>query len=518
MYNIYEEKIKGSERMRTNNSIKNIISVLFFNVIIGLLGFVKARCFVDGLDNDIYSLNQLFYQIFVYIQIADLGLCLIVNKQLYKALSKDDKDEVNNIYSAAKVFFKSIGIIMLVISLILSFFIKYLTKANVSPLYMQIVFIIFIFRNVVDYFFFTPRCVLEADQKMYKVNHLLKSIKIIETIVEIVLVLLGVNYIIVLLPGIAITIIIDILMNKKVFKEYPWLEDKHKYNKKYLTGIKHVIWQKLSVLLSANTDIILISTFINPLNVIIYTSYNYVCQYLSDTLFIISSSITPSFANLLHKEKEEKKYSVFTELNILFLFIASFVMIMLYGFLTPLISFWMGNEYITTNLILLLFCLITFQKIADRPMAIIINSHGLFKETQSACIIEALLNLSLSLILVKPLGILGVLVGTVLSKLLITTIQYPIYIMKNIFKQSSFRYLLNYFIVIGINMFFIFIINQMIPQLPSITTWIIYVIIFAIIVGISLFVIYFISFKSFKLLTNRGKDYLKNCMNNYLKK
>lgn len=499
--------------MRTKNSIKNIISVVLFNVIIGILGFVKARVFVDGLNNDIYSLNQLFYQLFTYIAIADLGLCLVINKQLYKAISNNNRKEVNAIYSSAKVFFRVIGIIMLVMSFIVSFFVQYLTQANINPLYIQLVFIIFIFRNVVDYFFVAPRCVLEADQKLYKVNHWLKSIKIVETIIEIILVSLGIDYLVVLLPGIAITIIIDLIMNNKIYKEYPWLKDQKKYDKKHLSGTKHVIWQKLSGLLSVNTDIILISTFINPLNVIIYTSYNYVCQYLSDTLFIISSAITPSFANLLHKEKDEKKYSVFTEINILFFFIASFVMIMLCSFLTPLVSFWMGEEYISSSAVLLFFCIIAFQKIADRPLGMIINSCGLFKETQNACVIEAVLNLVLSLVLVKPLGILGVLIGTVVSKMLITTIQYPLYIMKNVFRKNAIRYLLNYFLVFVINLFFIFTLNKLIPSIDSVLSWGVYVFVFAAIVGILLFIVYYIIFKSFKLLTRRGIEYIKELIN-----
>lgn len=504
--------------MRTKNSLKNIISVVIFNVIIGVLGFVKARVFVDGLQNDIYSLNQLFYQIFSYIAIADIGFGLIINKQLYKALSKEDKKEVNNIYSSSKIFFRNIGLIMFGIALVVSFFVQFLTKADVSPLYIQIVFIVFIFRNIVDYFFIAPRCVLEADQKLYKINHLFKSIKIIETIIEIILVMMGVDYLLVLLPGIAVTVIMDLYMNHKVYKEYPWLEDKKKFNKKHLEGTRHVIWQKLSGLLSSNTDIILISTFINPLSVIIYTSYNYVCQYLSDTVYIVGTAITPSLANLIHKENEDKKFSVFSEINILFFFIGSFVMIMLYGFLTPLVNFWMGSEYTSGWIILLFFCLIAFQKIADRPMGMIINSCGLFKETQTACVLEAILNLVISLILVKPLGILGVLIGTFLSKLLVTTIQYPTYIMKNVFKRSAIRYLINYFLVLVINLVFIFALHHLVPSVGSVLTWFLYVVLFAIIVAILLFIIYFIIFRSFKLLTNRGLDYIKSFINKKIKK
>ena len=148
----------------------------------------------------------------------------------------------------------------------------------------------------------------------------------------------------------------------------------------------------------------------------------------------------------------------------------------------------------------------------------IINSCGLFKETQTACVLEAILNLVISLILVKPLGILGVLIGTFLSKLLITTIQYPTYIMKNVFKRSVIRYLINYFLVLAINLVFVFALHHLVPTVDSILTWFLYVVLFAVIVAILLFIIYFIIFRSFKLLTNRGLDYIKSFINKKNKK
>ena len=65
--------------MRTNKSVKNIISIVIFNLLIGILGFAKVKVFVAGLSDDIYSLNQLFFQIFSYIAIADAGFGLILN-------------------------------------------------------------------------------------------------------------------------------------------------------------------------------------------------------------------------------------------------------------------------------------------------------------------------------------------------------------------------------------------------------------------------------------------------------
>ena len=81
--------------------------------------------------------------------------------------------------------------------------------------------------------------------------------------------------------------------------------------------------------------------------------------------------------------------------------------------------------------------------------------------------------------------------------------------MKNIFHKNAIKYLINYFLVFIINILFIFMLNNIIPPIDSIISWFLYVIIFAIIVSMSLFIIYFISFRSFKLLVNRGIEYVK---------
>lgn len=495
--------------MRTKNTLKNIITSVSLTLIVGILGFVKIRIFVNGLSNDVYSLNQLFYQIFSYLAITDIGFSLLLNKKLYSAFAKNDTKEINNIYSTSKRFYSIIGSIIFIIALIISFFVHFFTKADLPNGYIQLIFLIFIIRNIVDYFFIAPRFVIEADQKSYKINLGVKSIRIAETIIEIILVLLGVDYLFILIPGIVLTVVVDLIINKKIFKEYPWLKDNKKFNKSYLKGTKDMIWRKGADLLNSNTDIILISTFINPISVIIYSSYNYITKFLGDIVFLVSSAITPSFANVMFKEQGEKKYMVFTEMYIFFLFIASFINIMLYGFLNSLIKFWVGQEYVVTNFTLYLFCLILFQLIVDKATTIVINGLCLFKETKKATILEAILNIIISFSLIHKLGIMGVLLGTVLSRFATTFIFNAIYIFKNIFKRNPIHYFVIYFIVLIINLLFIFAFNYLELQFSKVTMWMIYVIIFAIITGIILTIFFFALFKSFRSLIKRGIEFIK---------
>lgn len=493
--------------MRTKNSVKNVLSNVILNLVIGILGFIKVKVFVNGLSEDIYSLNQLFYQIFSYIAITDLGVGLIINKNLYDAFAKDDKEKINKIYSTSRRFYRFIGLFMITISVILCFFIKYLTKAHVSITYLKLIFLIFMVRNIIDYFYVSPRFVLEANQKMYKLNHFIRGIKILEIVIEIVLVLLKVNYIFILIPGIIITIIVNVFVNKKIFKEYPWLKNEKIFDVSYIRGTKDIIWQLIASLLNSNTDIILISTFINPVAVIIYTSYTYITKFIKDTINIVSSAITPSFANLIIKDND-KSYKIFDELDTGFEFIASFVYIMLFCFLTSLIKFWVGEQYTVNIFTLFLFCLSLYQLISERAVIMTINAKGLFKEIKVATIMEAIINLCISLFLVNRVGISGVLLGTVISKI-ITLIYNPICIKKHIGMNNVYNYYFKRILCLIYTCVITLIFTLIHLNIKTIISWILFVIVYAILVFIVLFILYYVTFKSFRNILLRIKYFIE---------
>lgn len=493
--------------MRTKNSIKNVLSNVILNLTIGILGFIKVKVFVNGLSEDIYSLNQLFYQIFSYIAITDLGVGLIINKNLYDAFAKDDKEKINKIYSTSKKFYGFIGLFMIAMSIILCFFIKYLTKASVSITYLKLIFLIFMVRNIIDYFYVSPRFVLEANQKMYKLNHFIRGIKILEVVIEIILVLLKVNYIFILIPGIIITIVINIFVNNKIFKEYPWLKDEKIFDVSYIRGTKDIIWQLIASLLNSNTDIILISTFINPVAVIIYTSYTYITKFIKDTINIVSSAITPSFANLIIKDND-KSYEIFDELDIGFEFIASFVYIMLFCFLTSLIKFWIGEQYTVNMFTLFLFCMSLYQLISERAVIMTINAKGLFKEIKVATIMEAIINLSISLFLVNKVGISGVLLGTVISKF-VTLIYNPICIKKHIGMNNVYNYYFKYILCLIYTCIITLIFSSIRLNIKTVIAWILFVVGYAILVFIVLFILYYCTFKSFRNILLRVKCFIE---------
>lgn len=491
--------------MRTENSIKNAISVIIPYFIIGILGFVKSKVFVTQFSDDIYSLNQLFFQIIGYFSLAEAGFETFIMQKYYDAFSRNDRNEVNKIFTTSVLHFRGLGIAILGAALIAMFFVKYLTKAVISTSYLMTIFMLFVVKNTIDYFMMCPRIVINSDQKAYKTNLYVNGIRILENASDIILALIGVDYLIILIPGIIIRIVFNIIINNEVYKEYPWLNRKKlKYYKHLVKGMSNLIYQRIAGILNSNTDIILISTFVNPVSVIIYTSYNYITKFINDIIYMIANSITPSFANLINEKNSEKSYEVFNEISILFNFAATFFSIVLFQVLDSFIVIWMGNKYTISNIGLILFILIMFDSIIRRILSMVVNSLGLYRETKRYVILEAIVNLFISIALVNKFGVVGVLLGSLLAVYLTSGWYTPYLIYKSIFNKSPMLFVRNYIASVSL-VIIISLIEKFLFAFPtdSLLYWLLGATMYSAFTGILLFVIFYFSSKSFKNIVKR---------------
>ena len=88
------------------------------------------------------------------------------------------------------------------------------------------------------------------------------------------------------------------------------------------------------------------------------------------------------------------------------------------------------------------FYLLLFYQTIRTPLKVFTISSGKFKEIKIFVILEIIINLSLSLILVKYMGIPGVLIATLISLLIADFITKPIIIFKKIFENKPYKYYL----------------------------------------------------------------------------
>ena len=486
--------------MRKKNSIKNMLTSIVPYIILTLMSIFRVRLFLSALGEEIYSTNQVFNQIFSYISLIDGGLgCLIVQKY-YKLFVDKNKDEINYNYSKSIKTMKYVSGIIFIIGFILSFFIKFFVNNSLSSRYLQLIFLLYLTRSTIEYLFISPRFVIQADQKLYKINIILNIYQIIEISFEMFFLYKKFDYAIILGITTIIRTIAYICCNKVVFKEYPWLKKIKIQKADRFRDVGYMFWHKISGTIKMNTDILILSITQSPLIVTIYSSYNYLIKCLSQIVYLLSTSISSSFGNVFYKENENVKIEIFNKTNLLFLYLATIITIILYVEFDDFIIIWIGNKYVMDKWCKAMLCITLFQSIAARPLILVYETLGKYRETKWIVAAEAILNLVLSIAFARKIGMFGVILATVLSGI-ISMIILPIYIYNKILNQDVKKYIIPYFgvftIIIAIMLIYEYISNIITFKL-TVFSFFITAVLNGIIITILITLVYLFLFKDFK--------------------
>ncbi len=502
--------------MRKKKSFRNFVTSFFPYLIVLILGFVKIDVFLSTLGEEIYALNQLFFQLFAYISLAEAGACTYIIQLYYKHFVNGDKEKIKETYQGSKRFLTKVAIAVLIIGSIVSFSLGFLTNNHLSLVYMQIVFMLFILRSVIEYLMMSPKLVMQADQKLYKINIVYYIFKIAELVFEIGLLLMGFDYIITLLSSMLLRYLTYVFINKRVFKEYPWLRDKIAKTDVKIKGVNNMFIHRIAEAVHYNTDIILTSSFLSPFLVTIYSSYNYITKYLTDGIDLIGNSISSSVGNVVYKENREENKRILDELLVIYLVFATFLSVVTYIMINSFINLWIGEKYIFSTAALILLILNFFIVIARKPLNIYFYSAGWFKETRLIVCLEAVVNLVLSILLVFKYGIVGILFATTISMLTTTFWYIPKFVLKDNLNMSLIKYFGRFILAIILAASLCFIGSHIINHLSinSFITWGLLALLVSIIVLVLLASIYYIFSKPFRRIFHKILDTLKIKKNN----
>jgi len=186
-----------------------------------------------------------------------------------------------------------------------------------------------------------------------------------------------------------------------------------------------------------------------------------ICRTFINQVF---NNIYHSVGNLVAKESIEKVYSIYKTYRFLNFWLYSFFTIFLAIMLEPFITIWIGHEFLMKEGLLFVLLFIFYEKGMRNSITTIKTTAGIFHEDRFAPLIQAIINLVVSIVLVRSMGIIGVFIGTLVSALVVPFWFTPYLVYKKIFKISVIKYYSKYitYLIIG---FTTFSITNMISQL-----------------------------------------------------
>ena len=432
--------------LRTLNSLKNIIGNFANNIVLNLLRFISRIIFVKVLSDVYLGVNGLLSNVLGILALAELGVGTAISYSLYKPLADGNTEECKSLMKFYKIAYRVIALVVLILGLILLPFLPWFIKDTSGIENLNIIYLIFLANMVIGYLFSYKRTLITADQKNYKITPILILSNVFMTVFQIVILLVFKNYILYLLVQTLFVFIENFAVNRYITKEYPYLRETNGAKsldkgelKEIKTNIKALMFHKIGNYVLTATDNLVISKFIGIVTVGIYSNYVMIHSAVSSFIYTFVSNVTASFGNLIAEGNKEKRFKVFKEMD--------FITYCLYGVSTvcllftfnPFVEFVFGGKFVLPFAVVLLI-MINYYLVGINQVPITVQSAaGVYKYDRYVPIIEAVLNLTLSIILVQFMGISGILLGTLISYCLPLIIK-PFIVFKYVFFKNISLY------------------------------------------------------------------------------
>lgn len=438
---------------RVVNSMRNTVNGIISQVISVLANFTVRTIFLMHLSESYLGVNGVFTNILTMLSLAELGFGATIIYSMYKPIAENDKEKLKALMKLYKKVYLVIGLVIGIIGMSLIPFLDFFLKDKGDVNNIILIYLLFLFNSVSSYFFAYKRSILSADQKDYINSQYRYIFIIIKSILQIFIIIFFKSFIGYLLIQIFITLLENIFISIKVDKLYPFLKDKsNKYNlsKQELNRIKNdvkaLFITKFGNVMLNGTDNIIISSYIGVRWVGLLSNYSMITGSLVMVLSQISAGITGSIGNFMAKESENDRYKLFKTIDMLNYLIYSFCSICLIILFNPFMELWIGDKYILSEKICIVIAVNFLINGVMSSWWVFRSTMGLFTQGKYRAIFTALINIIISIVLAKSLGLMGVLLGTTISRLLVNAWYDPYIIYKYGFKKDCKEFYKSYFI------------------------------------------------------------------------
>lgn len=429
--------------MRSKKALFNMIASIGNEIVVVICGLILPRLILSHFGSAYNGITSSITQFLQCVILLRAGVGAVTRASLYKPLSDKSTVEISAIINATDKFMKKIALIFLGALFVFAFIYPLLVKDDFEYIFaLTLVLILGISTFVQYYFGLTYQFLLEADQRQYVFSSINIFTTILNTCLAALFIKLGGGIHIVKLGSafaFSLNPIIICLFAKRKYK----IDKTVPANDKALSQKWNAFAQSVAFFVHNNTDVMVLTIFSNVREVSVYSVYNYV---IANIRIVVSTFVTgfgAAFGNMLAKGEHEaiKKNLKIYEMII-------------FG-LTSII-------YTTAGIMIVPFALVYTTGVNDAnysrplfailatiagafscfriPYQTIVEAAGKFKETRNGAIIEASMNIILSLALVWKFGIVGVVIGTLFATIF-RSFQYALYLSKNLVKRSPFIFI-----------------------------------------------------------------------------
>lgn len=423
------------------------------------MGFVCRMVFVKCLSADYLGVNGLFSNIITMLSLAELGVSTAIGYALYKPMADNDEEKLASLMAFYSKAYRAIGTAIFALGVLLMPFLHVIIQEqpNIKES-IYLLYLINLFSTASTYFFSYRTSLLVVAQRNYIVGATNYAITIVQSILQIAALLLFRNYVSYLLIQMAGTLTFNVIVSRIAVKYFPFLREKGakplpKGERKVLFGnIRDLMIYKVSSLMVNSTDNILITIFSGLATTGIASNYTMLVGILNSLLGQIFNGLTASVGNHNASESGEKRYQMFSFLNMINFWFFGWAALGIFFCSSDLVQLCFGEEYVLSLEIPLVIALNFYTVGMMNAIWTYKFTMGLFRYGRFTQCITGVLNIVFSVFFGMSWGLFGILIATTAARLCTNLWYDPYALYVHGFGKKPILYLKKYLGYLGVLM------------------------------------------------------------------
>lgn len=401
--------------MKNRVTLLNISLSLLLQVVSVISALIIPRLILSTFGSSVNGLTASITQFLNYIALVEGGITGVIAANLYKPLVDKDWGKLSSVLSTARSFYRKIGSIFIVYTIVIGIVYPHVVDTGFGSFYVFVLTGVLSVGLLLQYMFsLTMTTLLNADKKVYVVS----GVSILLTSGNIGLVVLVVKCFpdIILLKAASAALF---ALMPLVFGIYIKRHYKINWNAPKNNDLIKQRWNgfaiNLAFFIHISTDITIL-TFMSDLETVsVYSVYFLIVSKVSVLVHSIASGIEPTIGQAyakndmgeLHEKLDLYEYIIFFSVGIVFALMALLI--------TPFVQIYTdgvndANYY--QPLFGVLLVLAEALYLIKYPHLTLAYSANKFKEITVPAYIELTINIVVSIALIKPLGLIGLAIGT----------------------------------------------------------------------------------------------------------
>lgn len=402
--------------MRKRNVLLGTVFGIIYQIISIILAFAVRTAFLRNLSVDHLGVNALFSDIFGILIALDCGISSSVFIRIYKPLADGDQEHVQSIFALIRLVYRIRALAVFIVGAILYFFLPRLADSGTISLgYIQKSYLVYLTLVTANYTVIFYTFFLETIQKRYILVVIQGSVQIIQSVISIFCLFRFRDFIVYLMIN-ASAEIIKALISRKVGLDYmPYLKGKlkiRKEDKKDLRNLVGMAFHSMSNVVIRYTDSLLIAGLVGLAVNGLYSNYKMIIEKISSLINQLTASVKDPMRDLMAEGDKVKVKDILEKVNFLYFWISGSCSICLVALLNPFIQLIWGRRYILSYLPIVFTVINLYLSVFNYAVNDAYYYSECYMKDKKTPIIEVFINLIISAILGRSIGLTGILIGT----------------------------------------------------------------------------------------------------------